>query len=51
MIPKSGYRFLEKIMLKQKTKAKCLFNQKSFRFKQLLAASHRSLHRSLGEFA
>jgi hypothetical protein len=30
MIPKSGYRFLEKIMLKKQAKAKCRFNQKSF---------------------
>jgi hypothetical protein len=32
MIPKSGYRFSEKIMLKQQTKAKCQFDFKSFRF-------------------
>jgi hypothetical protein len=32
MIPKSGYRFSEKIMLKQHAKAKWRFNLKSFRF-------------------
>jgi hypothetical protein len=32
MIPKSGYRFSEKIMLKQKAKAKRRFSLKSFRF-------------------
>src|SRR5690242_10927514 len=32
MIPKSGYRFSEKIMLKQKAKAKSQFNPKLFRF-------------------
>jgi hypothetical protein len=32
MIPKSGYRFSEKIMLKQQTKAKSRFNLISFRF-------------------
>jgi hypothetical protein len=32
MIPKSGYRFLEKIMLKQEAKAKWRFNIISFRF-------------------
>jgi hypothetical protein len=30
MIPKSGYRFSEKIMLKQQVKEKCRFNLKSF---------------------
>jgi hypothetical protein len=33
MIPKSGHRFSEKIMLKQQAKAKCRINLKSFRFK------------------
>jgi hypothetical protein len=32
MIPKSGRRFSEKIMLKQQAKAKYLINLKSFRF-------------------
>jgi hypothetical protein len=32
MIRKSGYRFSEKIMLKQEAKAKWQFNLKSFRF-------------------
>jgi hypothetical protein len=32
MIPKSGYRFSEKIMLKQQAKAKRRINLKSFRF-------------------
>jgi hypothetical protein len=32
MIPKSGYRFSEKIMLKQQAKAKYPINRKSFRF-------------------
>jgi hypothetical protein len=32
MIPKSGYRFSEKIMLKQRAKAKCRCSPKSFRF-------------------
>jgi hypothetical protein len=32
MMPKSGYRFSEKIMLKQQAEAKCRFNLKSFRF-------------------
>jgi hypothetical protein len=32
MIPKSGCRFSEKIMLKQQAKAKYRFDQKSFRF-------------------
>jgi hypothetical protein len=32
MIPKSGYRFSEKIMLKQQAKAKYRIDQKSFRF-------------------
>jgi hypothetical protein len=32
MIRKSGYRFSEKIMLKQQAKAKCRFNLNSFRF-------------------
>jgi hypothetical protein len=32
MIPKSGSRFSEKIMLKQQAKAKWRFNLKSFRF-------------------
>jgi DNA-binding winged helix-turn-helix (wHTH) protein len=32
MIPKSGYRFSEKIMLKQQAKAKQRTNLKSFRF-------------------
>jgi len=32
MIPKSGYRFSEKIMLKQKDKAKCRINLSPFRF-------------------
>jgi hypothetical protein len=32
MIRKSGYRFSEKIMLKQEAKAKWRFNLKSFRF-------------------
>jgi len=30
MIPKSGYRFSEKIMLKQQAKAKCRFNKNQF---------------------
>jgi len=34
MIPKSGYRFSEKIMLKQQTKAKWRFNLISFRFSE-----------------
>jgi hypothetical protein len=32
MIPKSGNRFSDKIMLKQKAKAKSRFDIKSFRF-------------------
>jgi hypothetical protein len=32
MIRKSGYRFSEKVMLKQEAKAKWRFNLKSFRF-------------------
>src|SRR5437763_14144814 len=32
MIQKSGYRFSEKVMLKQEAKAKWRFNLKSFRF-------------------
>jgi hypothetical protein len=32
MIPKSGYRFSEKVMLEQKAKAKWRFNLKTFRF-------------------
>jgi hypothetical protein len=32
MIPKSGYRFSEKIMLKQQAKAKWRFNLIPFRF-------------------
>jgi hypothetical protein len=32
MIPKSGYRFSEKIMLKQKDKAKCRIKLSPFRF-------------------
>jgi hypothetical protein len=32
MIPKSGCRFSEKIMLKQQAKAKYQINLKSFRF-------------------
>jgi hypothetical protein len=35
MIPKSGYRFSEKIMPKQEAKAKCRFNPKPFRFSSL----------------
>jgi hypothetical protein len=30
MIPKSGYRFSEKIMLKQQAKSKCQINQNHF---------------------
>ncbi len=33
MIPKSGHRFSEKIMLKQQAKAKGRFNLKPFRFR------------------
>jgi hypothetical protein len=33
MIPKSGYRFSEKITLGQQTKAKWQFNSKPFRFR------------------
>jgi hypothetical protein len=40
MIPKSGYRFSEKIMLQQQAKAKCRFTLKSFRFRQLPTACH-----------
>jgi len=32
MIPKSGHRFSEKIMLKQQAKAKYRINPKSFHF-------------------
>jgi hypothetical protein len=32
MIPKSGYRFSEKIMLKQSAKVKCRFKHKFFSF-------------------
>jgi len=32
MVPKSGYRFSEKIMLKQEAKAKCRLNLTPFRF-------------------
>jgi hypothetical protein len=32
MVPKSGYRFSEKIMLKQQAKAKWRFSPKLFRF-------------------
>jgi len=32
MIRKSGYRFSEKVMLKQEAKAKWRFNSKTFRF-------------------
>jgi hypothetical protein len=32
MIPKSGYRFSEKTMLKQQAKAKIPFSQNHFRF-------------------
>jgi hypothetical protein len=42
MIPKSGYRFSEKIMLKQDTKAKWRFNLVSFRFSGLLALLQQS---------
>jgi hypothetical protein len=35
MIPKSGYRFSEKIMLKQQAKAKYRIDIKSFRFSVL----------------
>jgi len=34
MIRKSGYRFSEKIMLKQQAKAKYRINLKSFRFRR-----------------
>jgi hypothetical protein len=34
MIPKSGHRFSEKIMLKQKHKAGCRSNYNSSRFRQ-----------------
>jgi len=37
MIPKSGYRFSEKIMLKEQAKAKWRFNLKPFRFMALPA--------------
>jgi hypothetical protein len=37
MIPKSGNRFSDKIMLKQKAKAKRRFNLKSFRFSVMVA--------------
>jgi len=37
MIPKSGNRFSEKIMLKQQPKAKWRFNLKPFRFKAAAA--------------
>jgi len=43
MIPKSGYRFSEKIMLKQKAKAKCRINLNSFRFSAPMYAA--ALHR------
>jgi hypothetical protein len=36
MIPKSGYRFSEKIMLKQQAKAKSRFNLIPFRFSERL---------------
>jgi hypothetical protein len=39
MIPKSGYRFSKKIMLKQKAKAKYRFNLKSFRFRPKLGGT------------
>jgi hypothetical protein len=37
MIPKSGNRFSDKIMLKQKAKAKPGFDLESFRFSAMLA--------------
>jgi hypothetical protein len=42
MIPKSGYRFLEKIMLKQQAKAKQRIDLKSFRFSADCAMSESS---------
>jgi hypothetical protein len=38
MIPKSGNRFSEKIMLKQQAKAKSRINLKSFRFSACVPA-------------
>jgi hypothetical protein len=42
MNPKSGYRFSEKIMLKQKDKAKCRINLSPFRFGGGRTLDHRS---------
>jgi hypothetical protein len=39
MIPKNGYRFSGKIMLKQQAKAKCQFNPKSFCFSGIIAGA------------
>ena len=43
MIPKSGYRFSGKIMLKQRAEAKCGLNLKSFRFRLLLNSTSANL--------
>jgi len=40
MIPKSGYRFSEKIMLKQQAKAKYRLDLKPYRFSALLQCSN-----------
>jgi hypothetical protein len=45
MIPKSGYWFSEKIMLKQQAKAKWRFNPKSFRFSGVAAPAEIRLKR------
>jgi hypothetical protein len=44
MIPKSGYRFSEKIMLKQEAKAKWRFNPIPFRFSPALRAAAAHAH-------
>jgi hypothetical protein len=45
MIPKSGYRFSGKIMLKQQVKAKGRLNLKPFRFRLAGFATHNAKSR------
>jgi hypothetical protein len=47
MIPKSGHRFSEKIMLKQKAEARGRFNLKPFRFKEAPLRPENHLFQSL----
>jgi hypothetical protein len=47
MIPKSGHRFSEKIMLKQKPEARGRFDLKPFRFKEAPLRPENHLFQSL----